>query len=67
MVPDSNIAKKYDLGPNKLCYSVNFGLAPYFKSILMEGIRKSAQSESLNNLITWAIPGIQICITVLLA
>ena len=67
MFPDSNIAKKYDLGPNKLCYSVNLGLAPYFKSILMERIRKSAQSESLNNLITWAIPGIQICIIVVLA
>ena len=53
MFPDSNIAKKYHLGPDKLRYSVNFGLGPYFKNILMESIRKSAHfvisfDESLN-------------------
>ena len=50
MLPDSNIAKKYHLGPNKLRY---FGFGPYFKNILMESIRKSAHfvisfDESLN-------------------
>ena len=53
MLPDSNISKKYHLGPDKLRYSVNFGLGPCFKNILMESIRKSAHfvisfDESLN-------------------
>ena len=51
--PDSNIAKKYHLGPDKLRYSVNFELGPYFKDILMKSINKSAHfvisfDESLN-------------------
>ena len=41
MFPDPNIAKKYHLGPDKLRYSVNFGLGPYFKNILMDSIGKS--------------------------
>ena len=41
---DSNITKKYHLGPDKLWYFVNFGLGPSFKNILMESIRKSAHS-----------------------
>ena len=53
MLLDSNISKKYHLGPDKLRYSVNFGLGPCFKNILMESIRKSAHfvisfDESLN-------------------
>ena len=40
MFHESNIAKKYHLGPDKLRYPVNFGLGPYFKNILMESIRK---------------------------
>ena len=40
MFPDSNITKKY-LGPDKLQYSVNFGLVPYLKNILMEIMIKS--------------------------
>ena len=50
MFPDSNIAKKYHLGPDKLRYSVNFVLGPYFKNILMESVRKSVISfdESFN-------------------
>ena len=42
MFPDSNIAKKYHLGSDRLQYSVNFVFSPYFKNILMESIRKSA-------------------------
>ena len=99
MFLDSNIAKKYHLVPDKLQYSVNFGLGPYFKSIMMENIRKSAHfvisfdeslnkatqsseldllvwyfdvlemkvSTSMSHLYSWVIPGIQICIAVLLA
>ena len=50
MFPDSNIAKKYHLGPDKLRYSVSFVLGPYFKNILMESVRKSVISfdESFN-------------------
>ena len=51
--PDSSIAKNYLLGPDKLCYSVNFGFGPYFKNILIESIKKLARfvisfDESLN-------------------
>ena len=42
MFPDSNITKKYHLGPDNLRYCVNFGLGPSFKNILVESIRKSA-------------------------
>ena len=42
MFADSNIANKYHLDPDKLWYSVNFGLGPYFKNIFMDSIRKSA-------------------------
>ena len=53
MFHESNIAKKYHLGPDKLRYPVNFGLGPYFKNILMESIRKYGHfvisfDESLN-------------------
>ena len=100
MFPDSNIAKKYHLGPDKLRYSVNFWLGPCFKNIFLDSIKKSAhfvisfdeslkkatQSSELDFLMryfdvsemkvstrfmshrySWVIPGIQICITVLLA
>ena len=42
MFHDSNISKKCHLGPDKLKYSINFGLGPYFKNTLIESIRKSA-------------------------
>ena len=56
MLPDSSITEKYHLGPDKLRYSVNFGLGPYFKNMLMESVRKSAHfvirfDESLNKAI----------------
>ena len=41
MFPDSNITDKFYLGPDKLQYSVNFGLVPYLKNILMEIMIKS--------------------------
>ena len=53
MFHESNIAKKYHLGPDKLRYPGNLWLGPYFKNILMESIRKYGHfvisfDESLN-------------------
>ena len=36
MFPDSKIASSFQMGPDKLHYYVTFGLAPYFKSILID-------------------------------
>ena len=36
MFPDSEIAKSFELGADKLKYVINFGLAPYFKDMLGE-------------------------------
>ena len=41
MYPDSRIAEKMELGPNKLKYLVNHGLTPYFKECLSDDILKS--------------------------
>ena len=41
MFPDSKIAEKMELGPSKLKYFVNHGLAPYFKEFLSDDILKS--------------------------
>ena len=53
MFPDSHIAKSVQLGPTKLKYLTNFGIAPHFKSILLENIKESpcfvlSYDESLN-------------------
>ena len=53
MFPDSEIAKLFQLGPDKIRYMVNFGIAPYFKSLLMDTLKKSecfvvSFDESLN-------------------
>ena len=50
---NSPIAKKYQLSPDKVHYSVNFGLGPHFTDILMESFKKSdfyviSFDESLN-------------------
>ena len=55
MFPDSNIAKQYQMGPDKLKYIVNWGLAPYFKDLLIEDISKAKYlsvgfDESLNKI-----------------
>lgn len=54
MFPDSNIASNFKCGETKSSYLTVFGIAPYFKSLVMERI-KSAQNgyvllfdESLN-------------------
>ena len=41
MFPDSQLAKSFKLGADKMRYSSNFGLAPFFKSLLYEDIKKS--------------------------
>ena len=46
-------SKLFQLGPSKLKYITNFGIAPYFKSVLLERIKESSCSvisynESLN-------------------
>ena len=33
MFPESAIAQKFQLGPDKLKYGINWGLAPYFKDL----------------------------------
>lgn len=53
MFPDSEIAKKFQLGSTKMAYLTRFGLAPYFKSRLMEQVSNCdhfvlAFDESLN-------------------
>ena len=41
MFPDSLTAAKYQLGPDKLRYSINFGLGSFFKGKLMHDIQSS--------------------------
>ena len=53
MFPDSKIAKSFQLGPGKLKYICNFGLAPFFKIILAKKLKKSehyiiSYDESMN-------------------
>ena len=53
MFPDSQLAKSFKLRADKMRYSSNFGLAPFFKSLLYEDIKKSCCfvacfDESLN-------------------
>ena len=40
MFIDSQLAKSFKLGADKTRYSINFGLAPFFKSLLYEDIKK---------------------------
>ena len=56
MFPDSKIAQNFQLGPDKLKYICNFGIAPYFKDVLKETLKKSdlyviCFDESLNDVI----------------
>ena len=54
MFPDSKIANLFSLGPDKLRYACNYGLAPYFHQLLTEKVKKSeifliSFDESLND------------------
>ena len=40
MFPDSEICKKVKLGKTKMSYTVNYGLAPYFKKRLVSQLKK---------------------------
>ena len=53
MFPESQIAKSFQMGPIKIKYLINFGIAPYCKSVLLERIKESpcfliSYNESLN-------------------
>ena len=53
MFPDSDLAKQFKLGPNKVKYIANFGIKPYIRNLLVESIKKSdcyviSFDESLN-------------------
>ena len=53
MFPDSKIAQSFKLGPTKLKYLTNFGIAPHYKSALLDNVRNSpchviSYDESLN-------------------
>ena len=41
MFPDSDIVKKFTLGKTKCSYIINYGIAPYFKEILLKAINHS--------------------------
>ncbi|XP_057299676.1 uncharacterized protein LOC130630266 [Hydractinia symbiolongicarpus] len=40
MFPDSKIAQSFELGPTKVHYIINFGIAPYFRDILYDSLKK---------------------------
>ena len=55
MFPDSEIVKNYKMSASKLQYMVNWGLAPYFRELLIEDVDKSKYvsvgfDESLNEI-----------------
>ena len=41
MFPDIKIAKDMTIGADKIPYVINFGIAPIFKSILVESLKLS--------------------------
>ena len=41
MFKDSRIAQSFNVGSTKCSYMINFGLAPYFKSLLEESLKES--------------------------
>ena len=54
MFPDSRIAQSLKLGADKIRYAVNFGIAPYLRSLLVDEIKQSSCfipcfDESLNS------------------
>ena len=40
MFEDSQIAQSFYLGSTKLSYNITFGLAPYIKNLLLEGVHE---------------------------
>ena len=41
MFPDSNIAQGMSCEPTKLSYLITFGIAPYFKQLLTDDLKKA--------------------------
>ena len=41
MFSDSDIAKSFSVGKTKCTYYINFGIAPYFKDLLLEELKSS--------------------------
>ena len=53
MFSDSDIAKSFSLGKTKCTYFINFGIAPYFRDLLLKELKSSkyivvSYDESLN-------------------
>ena len=44
MFPDSTIAEKFCLQKDKCAYFINYGIAPHFRSILMNNVKFFAVS-----------------------
>ena len=42
MFPDSRIAQHMSCGPTKLSYLISFGIAPYFRELLLADIKKAS-------------------------
>ena len=56
MFSDSDIAKKISIGKTKCGYYINFGIAPYFKELLLEELKSSkyivvSYDENLNTIL----------------
>ena len=56
MFSDSDIAKKFSIGKTKCGYYINFGIAPYFKELLLEELKSSkyivvSYDENLNTIL----------------
>ena len=47
MFPDSRIAQSFKLGADKIIYAVNFGIAPYLRSLLVDEIKQLHQLLSI--------------------
>jgi len=55
MFPDSKIASSFQVGADKVRYMTNYGIAPYFKSLLVDSLKMSdcyvvSFDESLNDM-----------------
>ncbi len=53
MFPDSSIATKFSCGETKCSYLLKYGLAPYFKQLLLDAVKHSSSyvvmfDDSLN-------------------
>ena len=58
MFPDSQIAKSFKLAADKIRYTANFGIAPYFKNLLVDDVKKSdcyvtSFDKNLNAITRW--------------